>query len=67
MFLIGTAYYNMAFGVSLAVLFPVFAKDVLGVGPEGLGFMWGAMGVGSVAGSVHRVEHDGGRISSVRC
>ena len=50
MFLIGTAYYNMAFGVSLAVLFPVFAKDVLGVGPEGLGFMWGAMGVGSVAG-----------------
>ena len=49
-FLIGTAYYNMAFGVSLAVLFPVFAKDVLGVGPEGLGFMWGAMGVGSVAG-----------------
>ena len=49
-FLIGTAYYNMAFGVAMAVLFPVFAKDVLGVGPEGLGFMWGAMGVGSVAG-----------------
>ena len=49
-FLIGMAYYNMLFGISMSVLFPVFAKDVLGVGPEGLGFMWGAMGVGSVAG-----------------
>ena len=49
-FLIGMAYYNMFFGISLAVLFPVFAKDVLGVGPEGLGLMWGAMGVGSVVG-----------------
>ncbi|MDE2836442.1 MAG: MFS transporter [Chloroflexota bacterium] len=50
MFLIGTAYWNMAFGVSLAVLFPIFAEDILGVGPDGLGYMWGAMGVGSVAG-----------------
>ena len=49
-FLIGTAYWNMAFGVALAVLFPIFAKDILGVGPEGLGYMWGAMGIGSVAG-----------------
>ena len=51
LFLIGTAYWNMAFGVALAVLFPIFAKDILGVGPEGLGYMWGAMGVGSVAGA----------------
>ncbi len=50
LFLIGTAYWNMAFGVALAVLFPIFAKDILGVGPEGLGYMWGAMGIGSVAG-----------------
>ena len=50
LFLIGTAYWNMAFGVALAVLFPIFAKDILGVGPEGLGYMWGAMGVGSVVG-----------------
>ncbi len=49
-FLIGMAYYDMLFGISMSVLFPVFAKDVLHVGPEGLGFMWGAMGVGSVAG-----------------
>lgn len=49
-FLIGTAYWNMALGVSMTVLFPIFAKDVLGVGPEGLGYMWGATGVGSVTG-----------------
>lgn len=48
--LIGTAYWNMGFGVALAVLFPIFAKDILGVGPDGLGYMWGAMGIGSVAG-----------------
>ena len=49
-FLIGTAYYNATFGISVSVLFPVFAKDVLGVGPEGLGLMWAATGVGSVTG-----------------
>ena len=49
-FLIGMAYYNMFFGISMSVLFPVFAKDILGVGPSGLGFMWGAMGIGSFAG-----------------
>ena len=49
-FLIGTAYWNMAFGVALTVLFPIFAKDVLGVGPDGLGYMWGATGIGSVTG-----------------
>ena len=49
-FLIGTAYYNSAFGVSVTILFPVFAEDVLRVGPEGLGLMLGATGVGSVTG-----------------
>ncbi len=49
-FLIGTAYWNMAFGVALSVLYPIFAKDVLGVGPDGLGYMWGATGIGSVTG-----------------
>lgn len=49
-FLIGTAYWNMAFGVALSVLYPIFAKDVLGVGPDGLGYMWGATGIGSVVG-----------------
>jgi Na+/melibiose symporter-like transporter len=49
-FLIGLAYYNMFFGVSLSILFPVIAKDVLHVGPDVLGIMWAAMGSGSLLG-----------------
>ncbi len=51
-FLIGIAYFNMVFGYSMSVLFPVFAEDILRVGPEGLGLMWGAMGIGSVTGVI---------------
>ena len=50
--LIGVAYYNMFFGISLGVLFPVIAKDILFVGPFWLGMMHTAVGVGSVAGVV---------------
>ncbi len=49
-FLIGTAWYSMVFGISLTILFPIFAEDVLLVGPEGLGYLWGAMGIGSISG-----------------
>ena len=51
-FLIGLAYYHMFFGISMSILFPVIAKDVLQVGPDVLGVMWGAMGMGSLAGVV---------------
>ncbi len=51
-FLIGLAYYHMFFGVSMSILFPVIAKDVLHVGPDSLGFMWGAMGLGSLIGVI---------------
>ena len=51
-FLIGLAYYSMFFGSSLTILFPVIAKDSLHVGPEVLGVMWGAMGIGSLVGVV---------------
>lgn len=51
-FLIGMAYFNMAFGISLSVLFPVMAKDVLGVGPSSLGIMWTSMGIGSLMGVI---------------
>ena len=51
-FLIGLAYYHMFFGISMSVLFPVIAKDVLQVGPDSLGFMWGAMGLGSLIGVI---------------
>jgi MFS family permease len=50
--LIGMAYFGMLFAFSLSVLFPVFAKDILGVGPNGLGLMYTAMGVGSLAGAL---------------
>ncbi len=49
-FLIGLSYYSMFFGNSMTILFPVIAKDSLQVGPEVLGVMWGAMGVGSLVG-----------------
>ena len=48
--LIGMAYYNMFFGISLGVLFPVIAKDIFEVGPFWLGMMWTSTGVGSLAG-----------------
>jgi MFS family permease len=51
-YLIGMAYYNMFFGISLAVLFPVVAKDILDVGPFWLSMMHTSMGVGSVLGVV---------------
>ena len=60
--LVGLAYYNMFFGLSLSVLFPVFAKDILDVGPGGLSLLFTSMGVGSlvgalVAGSFASPEH----------
>lgn len=36
-----------------AVLLPVVAKDVLGGGAETLGFLLGALGLGSLAGALH--------------
>lgn len=51
-FLISLAYYNMVFGQSMTILMPIIAKDVLGVGPDGLGLMWGIQGVGSLVGVV---------------
>lgn len=40
-------------GMSYAVLMPVFAKDVLGGGPETLGFLMGALGIGALGGAVY--------------
>ncbi len=45
--LIGTAYFTQFFGHASQVMFPVFAKDILDVGPSGLGLMYTAMGIGS--------------------
>ena len=50
--LISVVYVNMLFGLSMHVLFPVVAKDVLGLGPEALGMMFTAQGIGSLIGAV---------------
>lgn len=51
-FLIGLAWYNMFFGISFTVLLPVIQIDILKVDESALGWMWGLMGVGSVAGVI---------------
>src|SRR5579884_641833 len=40
------------FAMNFPVLMPIFARDVLHAGPEGLGWMWTANGLGAVAGSL---------------
>ena len=51
-FLITLSYYNMAFGQAMTILMPVIAKDLLKVGPDSLGLMFAAQGVGSLAGVI---------------
>lgn len=47
------------------ILMPLFAKDVLGVGPQGLGLLYSAPAIGGVlaglmiAALYHRIEHQG--------
>jgi len=40
------------FGWSYAVLMPVFARDVLHMGPQGLGYLMAATGVGALIGAL---------------
>jgi predicted MFS family arabinose efflux permease len=50
--LIGLNFCLSFFGISIFQIFPVFAKDVLDVGAEGLGLMFSAVGLGAVVGLV---------------
>ena len=50
--LIGLTFCNSFFGLSLLQIMPVFARDILDVGPSGLGLMFSAVGFGSVLGLV---------------
>jgi len=40
-------------GMPYTVLMPIFAKDILHGGPETLGFLMGAAGIGALAGALH--------------
>ncbi len=50
--LIGMTFFNGMFGMSYIFLMPVFAADVLDVGPERLGLLMGAAGTGALLGIV---------------
>ena len=51
-FLIGMTFFNSMFGMSYIFLMPVFANEVLEVGPQRIGLLIGASGVGALAGIV---------------
>ncbi len=46
--LIGLTFLNSFFGMSFIILMPIFATDILKVGPEGLGQMHAVAGVGAI-------------------
>ncbi len=50
--LLGLTFFNSIFGMSYQVLMPVFARDILQAGSEGLGFLHAAVGAGAIVGSV---------------
>lgn len=47
-FLIGMTFFNSFFGMSYVFLLPIFARDILDVGPQGLGFLQTGSGLGSL-------------------
>lgn len=49
-FLIGMSFFSSFFGMSVHQLIPVFARDILAVGPAGMGLLLSLSGVGSVLG-----------------
>ena len=60
-FLITMTYFNQFFALSMHVLFPVVAKDILGLGPSGLGVMYTAQGIGSLLGAAWAGTFGAGR------
>ena len=50
--LIGMTFFNSIFGMSSQILMPIFAKDILDAGSEGLGFLMSAGGVGGLLGTL---------------
>ena len=51
-FLIGVTFFNSMFGMSYLFLMPVFANEVLEIGPEKVGWLLGASGSGAIVGIV---------------
>jgi MFS family permease len=51
-FLIGMSFFSSFFGNAANQLMPVFARDILEIGPSGLGLLLSTSGIGSVVGVV---------------
>lgn len=51
-FLLGMTFFNSFFGLSYIFLLPIFQKDILEVGPTGLGFLHAMSGIGAVTGTL---------------
>jgi predicted MFS family arabinose efflux permease len=49
-FLIGMSFFSSFFGMSAQQLMPVFARDILEIGPSGLGMLMSISGIGSLVG-----------------
>ncbi|MSQ21854.1 MAG: MFS transporter [Dehalococcoidia bacterium] len=50
-FILGMTFFNSFFGMSYIFLMPVFQRDVLHVGPAGLGLLLSMGGVGALSGT----------------
>jgi len=63
--LLATALVPRVFAIPYQTLMPIFQKDVLGVGPEGLGLMLAAPGLGAMLAGLalatlaNRINHQG--------
>ena len=47
-FLVAMTFFNSFFGISYVYLMPIFAKDILGVGEEGMGWLLSIGGLGAL-------------------
>jgi MFS family permease len=50
--MLSLAVMTTVFGMQYMNLLPAFARDVMGMGPDGLGLLMTAVGVGAIAGSI---------------
>ncbi|MFQ5874227.1 MAG: MFS transporter [Dehalococcoidia bacterium] len=51
-FLIAMSFFNSFFGMSYVMLMPVFARDILQIGPDGQGVLFMFSGIGALATSL---------------
>lgn len=60
-FLIAMSFFNSFFGMAYMILMPVFAVDLLGLGPGGTGILLGTSGVGALLANLWLVTRGNAR------